>query len=131
MLVRPLGWEIPWRRAWQPTPVFLPGESLEQRSLAGYCPMRSQRVGHNSSKLAHRHACTCMYRCIWDELWVYILFMWSIHQSNTCAPFVAFPFFLIFWKNWVFGLEFFTCKSCFNKNGSEVTKSLVLIDHHI
>ena len=25
--VRSLGWEIPWRRAWQPTPVFLPGES--------------------------------------------------------------------------------------------------------
>ena len=30
--------KIPWRRAWQPTPVFLPGESHEQRSLAGYCP---------------------------------------------------------------------------------------------
>ena len=26
----------PWRRAWQPTPVFLPGESHEQRSLVGY-----------------------------------------------------------------------------------------------
>ena len=26
----------PWRRAWQPTPVFLPGESYGQRSLAGY-----------------------------------------------------------------------------------------------
>ena len=24
--------EIPWRRAWQPTPVFLPGESHEHRS---------------------------------------------------------------------------------------------------
>ena len=29
---------IPWRRAWQPTPVFLPGESHGQRSLVGYCP---------------------------------------------------------------------------------------------
>ena len=29
---------IPWRRAWQPTPVFLPGESHGQRSLAGCCP---------------------------------------------------------------------------------------------
>ena len=27
-----------WRRAWQLTPVFLPGESHEQRSLAGYSP---------------------------------------------------------------------------------------------
>ena len=30
--------KIPWRRPWQPTPVFLPGESHEQRSLAGYSP---------------------------------------------------------------------------------------------
>ena len=30
--------KIPWRRAWQPTPVFLPGESHGQRSLAGYDP---------------------------------------------------------------------------------------------
>ena len=27
--------KIPWRRAWQPTPVFLPKESHGQRSLAG------------------------------------------------------------------------------------------------
>ena len=30
--------KIPWRRAWQPTPVFLSGESHRQRSLAGYSP---------------------------------------------------------------------------------------------
>ena len=30
--------KIPWRRAWQPTPVLLPGESHGQRSLAGYSP---------------------------------------------------------------------------------------------
>ena len=28
----------PWRRTWQPTPVFLPGESRGQRSLVGYGP---------------------------------------------------------------------------------------------
>ena len=33
-----LGWEDPWRRAWQPTPVLLPGESQGQGSLAGYSP---------------------------------------------------------------------------------------------
>ena len=38
--------KIPWRRAWQPTPVFLPGESHGQRSLAGYS-MGWQRVGHD------------------------------------------------------------------------------------
>ena len=30
--------KIPWRRAWQPTPVFLHGESHGQRSLVGYSP---------------------------------------------------------------------------------------------
>ena len=30
--------KTPWRRAWQPTPVFLPEESQGQRSLAGYSP---------------------------------------------------------------------------------------------
>ena len=30
--------KIPWRRKWQPTPVFLPGEFHGQRSLVGYSP---------------------------------------------------------------------------------------------
>ena len=30
--------EDPWRRKWQPTPVFLPRESHGQKSLAGYSP---------------------------------------------------------------------------------------------
>ena len=30
--------KISWRKAWQPTPVFMPGESYRQRSLAGYSP---------------------------------------------------------------------------------------------
>ena len=34
----PWVWKIPWRRAWQPTPVFLPGEPHRQRSLASYSP---------------------------------------------------------------------------------------------
>ena len=32
--------KIPWRRKWQPTPVFLPGESHGQRSLVGYTPSK-------------------------------------------------------------------------------------------
>ena len=30
--------KIPWRRTWQRTPVFLPGKSHGQKSLAGYSP---------------------------------------------------------------------------------------------
>ena len=38
--------KIPWKRKWQPTPAFLPGESHGQRSLAGYIPWGS-RVRHD------------------------------------------------------------------------------------
>ena len=38
--------KIPWRTKWQPTPVFLPGESHGQRSLAGYSPW-----GHKDSDM--------------------------------------------------------------------------------
>ena len=37
----------PWRRKWQPIPVFLPGEFYGQRSLVGLQSMGSKRVGHN------------------------------------------------------------------------------------
>ena len=36
-----LGWEDPWKRAWQPIPVFLPEESHGQRNLAVYSPRLS------------------------------------------------------------------------------------------
>ena len=36
--IQSLGQEDPWRRKWQPTPVFLPGKCHGQRSLAGYSP---------------------------------------------------------------------------------------------
>ena len=36
--------EIPWRRKWLPTPVFLPGKSHGERNLVGYSPWQS--VGH-------------------------------------------------------------------------------------
>ena len=35
-----------WRRKWQPTPVFLPGESQARGSLVG-CHLWGRRVGHN------------------------------------------------------------------------------------
>ena len=48
----------PWKRAWQPTPVSLPGETHGQRSLVGYSP-QGCRVGHKWSDLActqHTHS---------------------------------------------------------------------------
>ena len=40
--VQSLGREDPWRRKWQPTPVFLPGKSHGWRSLVGYRVAKSR-----------------------------------------------------------------------------------------
>ena len=37
--------KIRWSRKWQPTPVFLPGESHGQRGLAGYSPWDHKELG--------------------------------------------------------------------------------------
>ena len=39
----------PWRRKWQPTPIFLPGKFHGQRSLVGYSPR-----GHKDSDMAEQ-----------------------------------------------------------------------------
>ena len=57
--------KIPWRRKWQPTPGFLPGESHEQRSLAGWRPWEHKRVRHDAvTKQQHSnmyvHVCAYM-----------------------------------------------------------------------
>jgi len=45
---------IPWRRKWQPTPVFLLGKSCGQRDMAGYSPWgrkeldMTERVNNNN-----------------------------------------------------------------------------------
>ena len=44
--------KIPWRRKWQPIPVFLPGESHGQRSLQS---IGLQRGRHDWSDLAHMY----------------------------------------------------------------------------
>ena len=39
--------KIPWRRAWQPTPAFLPGESPWTEEPGGLQSMGSQKVRHD------------------------------------------------------------------------------------
>ena len=53
--VQSLGWEDPLEKEMEPTPVFLPGKSHGQRSLAGYSSWNQRRVGHD---WANTHTCT-------------------------------------------------------------------------
>ena len=45
---------MPWRRKWQPTPVFLPGESQGQRSLVGY-NLWGHKESDTTERLIHIH----------------------------------------------------------------------------
>uniref|UniRef100_A0A452F3B8 T-complex 11 n=2 Tax=Capra hircus TaxID=9925 RepID=A0A452F3B8_CAPHI len=55
--------KIPWRRKWQPTPVFLPGKSHRQRSMAGYSPR-----GHKSQTLLEGRIRETMHDAFWEHL---------------------------------------------------------------
>ena len=48
----PWVWKIPWRRKWQPTPVFLPGKSHE-RSLVGYSPKDLKELDGSEQQSTH------------------------------------------------------------------------------
>ena len=85
--------KIPWRRAWQPTPVFLPGVSHGQRSLVGCIQsIGSQRVGCDWRDLA----CT-------QELWTWscwfgkfiIVLMYSLAFSYCCGYWCRYSYLVV------------------------------------
>ena len=60
----PWGRKIPWRRKWQPTPVFLSGKSHRQRSLVGYSPWGCKRVRHDLLQKTLKTLGTCRLKKI-------------------------------------------------------------------
>ena len=64
--------KISWRRAWQPTPEFLPGESHGQRSLAGYSPWGCKeldttewlRIAGQGAGVSHKLMQQCPRHCV-------------------------------------------------------------------
>ena len=78
--------KIPWRRKWQPTPVFLCGKSHGQRSLVGYSPWGHKVV----------HDWTSKHEIFWvaNNLWK------SHHLGFCCCPCCCclgfLPFFFFF-----------------------------------
>ena len=74
--------KISWRRKWQPTPVFFPGESHGQRSLAGYSPW-GHRVGYNQVTMqAHNALSQVSFR---NSLLIFQLTYRSICCSCVCS----------------------------------------------
>ena len=62
--------KTPWRRAWQPTPVFLPGESPWMEQPGGLQSMQLQRVRHD---------------------WVINTFTFSVDQNSNPCPLSTYP----------------------------------------
>ena len=79
-------WKISWRRAQQPTPVFLPGESHGQTLGLQSTVHRSQRVTHDWSDWAQPILPTLLSICKTDGEWITISFF-QIHRhslANLC-----------------------------------------------
>ena len=85
--------KILWRRKWQLTPVFLPGESHRERSLAGYSPWGC-RVRHDGSDLACTYTCIlhgttyiisiCNFVSLWFSMMLFLLCV-SFHCVIVCS----------------------------------------------
>ena len=56
---------MPWRKEWQPTPVFLPRKSHRQGSLVGYSPWGHKRVGNDAVR--HTSLVQADMKGLWSE----------------------------------------------------------------
>ena len=57
--VQSLGWEDPWRRKWQPTPVSFPGKSHGQRNLVDCSPWGCKESGTTERPTHKTRKCIC------------------------------------------------------------------------
>ena len=83
--------KIPWRRKWQPTPIFLSGKSHGQRSMADYSPWGHKKVRHDletkQQQYTYIYVCVCVcvcvyiYRCVCVCVcnWFTSLYTWNKH----------------------------------------------------
>ena len=73
--------KIPWRRAWQPTPVFLPGKSQGQRSPAGSGSWGC--TGSDTTEHTHHARKCCRSTWPWGLSEDGVLCEWWCHSSTS------------------------------------------------
>ena len=124
---------MPWRRKWQPTLVFLPGESHGLRSLVGYSPQGSKELDRTERLHFHFHGmmilpysswCPALHMCLLlspiphEELQAALLIPSfspvpmatpSINAEMWLQGWVVFRFFF-FWK--LFEMNCWCCSFC-------------------
>ena len=75
--------KIPWRREWQPAPVFLPGECHGQRSLVGYSPWSRKESDTTERLKLFNHTVACVH-----IIGVHIISSWVICLRSLGLTFV-------------------------------------------
>ena len=79
--------KIPWRREWQPTPVFLSGKFHGQRSLAGYSPY-CHKVWHNWATNTSQSSFFLLP--LVADLFDFNVFSYSTNHEASCWKFFLF-----------------------------------------
>ena len=109
--------KIPWRRKWQPTPVFLPGESHGQRNLMGYNPWGHKELdttdrlerAHTHTHTHHLFHLTSSCSCLGSlketsiQIWARWCFGTPVHHLHLLAFQIKSPLLtpaLHFWIHW-------------------------------
>ena len=62
--------KIPWKREWQPIPVFLTGKSYGQRNLAGYSPWGCKESDTTKQLSTHTHTQSMVVEAMDAKLWM-------------------------------------------------------------
>ena len=79
---------MPWRRAWQPIPIFLPGESHGQMSLVGYSPWGHRDVTEAAAAWKYSEAWVkhCIYGLLLlfnhSHVWLFETPWTAAHQAS-------------------------------------------------
>ena len=97
--------KIPWRRAWQPTPAFLPEESHGQRSLVGYSPwggLESDTMEENSTPTSIHQTGIYNPHSLLSRL---LDFPWIISFPLKHAFIIHFKFILNLWEEFGKGCD--------------------------
>ena len=75
----------PWRRKWQPIPIFLPRKSHGQRSLVGCSPWGHKRVGHDLVTEHNHNSGIQKQEAIADLVSNMSLHLWELEIPLTCT----------------------------------------------
>ena len=90
---------FPWRRKWQPTPAFLPGEFHGQRSLMSYSPWSCKESG--TTEQLTLHFTSCLQHHYWFCVLVLLINLWSgisVSLKLWLSLFFQYCHFSIYWK---------------------------------